>query len=75
MASAVGNHPTLEAERTALGEKGNALDCQSRTSLGSFDFDWLYYLDQSKATSTYKKCLFLTFKIYVGEYTHQDTTT
>lgn len=39
MASAVGNHPTLEAERTALGEKGNALD-----SFGIFDFDWAVLL-------------------------------
>lgn len=44
MASAVGNHPTLEAERTALGEKGNALDSQNRNSHGSFDFDWALLL-------------------------------
>jgi hypothetical protein len=44
MASAVGNQPTLEAERTALGEKGNALDYRNRTSLGSFLSDWLYCL-------------------------------
>jgi hypothetical protein len=42
MASAVGNHPTLEAERTALGEKGNALDYKNRTSLDSFDSGGLY---------------------------------
>jgi hypothetical protein len=26
MASAIGNYPTLEAERSALGEKGNAIE-------------------------------------------------
>jgi hypothetical protein len=55
MASAVGNHPTLEAERTALGEKGNALHCKNRNSLGSLDFDWLYYLHRGKAIGSYKK--------------------
>jgi hypothetical protein len=27
MASAVGSYPTLEAERSALGEKGNVTEC------------------------------------------------